>query len=125
MGVMLETNNIRVPAAPAEMMFRIAVSEAGDDALSERLSDSAFCLAGIRLAQDVSKALVFAETITADGPFREMVQGMTFSGGDDDLHTVGLALMERVLKEPRLGQTELDVPQELYLERHEMIKRLL
>lgn len=125
MGVMLEANNIRVPAALAETMFRIAATECGDETLKERLAETGFRLAGIRLAQEISTALAFAESIVDGGPFEEMIQSMTFTGGDADLHTVGLALMDRILREPRLGQTELDVPQALYLERHGMIRRLL
>lgn len=120
-----DLDEIRVDAEIAEAMIRSVAGELGDDEIATRLNESGdFLLGGIRLAQDIILTTTLAETMSLDAPFTKAVSGRIFSGGDDDLQTVGLALMDKITGRPRMPCGE-EIPADVLQSRYKAIRAAL
>lgn len=99
---------IRVESHVAEGLIRLVASEIDDDQISTRLDEeSDFLLVGIRMTHDILVTTTMAQTLASDAPFAELVASRPFCGDDEDLQTLGHALVDKIAAQPRLPDAEI------------------
>ena len=108
--------DMRIPHNHVEAMIRETAASLGDERLDDRLrGEPGFQLKAVDLTQGLVIAMTLAQTLAPEEKFAAMMGPETFANGDGGLAKLGQAMLEAMLKSPRLGENV--VPEETLLER--------
>jgi len=114
--------DMRIPHRHIEAMIRETATSLGDERLDDRLrGEPGFQLKAVDLTQGLVIAMTLAQTLAPEEKFAAMLGPETFANGDTGLAKLGEAMLEAMVKSPRLGENL--VPEETLLERVRVIQQ--
>jgi hypothetical protein len=114
--------DMRIPHRHVEAMIRETAAALGDERLDDRLrGEPGFQLKAVDLTQGLVIVMTLAQALAPEEKFAAMMGPDTFANGDPGLAKLGQAMLEAMLKSPRLGDNV--VPEQTLLERGRVIEQ--
>jgi hypothetical protein len=102
--------NIRLPHGVVDNLINETVETLGEgkDTIASRLAtDLNFQMRVSSLAHNILVSATLAQTMNADAPFSEMLDGLSFSAGDETLMAIGQTMVYKIAALHRLHDASL------------------
>lgn len=113
-------NNISIGHEIINGLLSLTVADIDNPRIAKRLnSDNNFLLSATRMTNNILIAFTLAQTVAAEESFDEMIPAAPYSQGDNDLHTIGNTMIEKIRSAPRI--LDIDIPDALLLDRFEKV----